>query len=196
VNKPDDNRPGTVGQLLPGIEARLRTVEGIAEGGELMLKGPNIMKGYLGPDGHVQAPADGWYDTGDIVRIDDGGWVRILGRAKRFAKIGGEMVSLGAVEELVAGLWPDARHAVVSLSDERKGERLILVSERQDARSGALLEHFRNAGAPELAAPRRVIRVNELPVLGSGKTDYVAIQRMAEADALSENDGAGRRRRS
>jgi acyl-[acyl-carrier-protein]-phospholipid O-acyltransferase / long-chain-fatty-acid--[acyl-carrier-protein] ligase len=196
VNKPDDNRPGTVGQLLPGLEARLRSVEGISEGGELMLKGPNIMSGYLGPDGRAEPPMDGWYATGDIVSINEDGWVRILGRAKRFAKIGGEMVSLAAVEELIAGLWPDARHAVVALNDEKKGERLVLVSERQDAEASALVEYFRGSGAPELAAPRRVIKVNELPVLGSGKTDYVAIQRMAEADTMAEDNRTGRRRRS
>lgn len=196
VNKPHDNRPGTVGQLVPGIAARLAPVEGIREGGALLLKGPNIMSGYLGPDGRVEPPADGWYDTGDIVSIDDDGWVRILGRAKRFAKIGGEMVSLAAVEELISALWPDARHAVVALSDEKKGERLVLVSDYQEAEPPPLIEHFRSFGAPELAAPRRVIRVNELPVLGSGKTDYVAIQRMAEADAMAEETKSGRRRRS
>ena len=189
VNKPEDNRRGTVGKLLPDIEARLDPVEGIAEGGRLFLRGPNIMSGYLTGRGYVpgrsgiDSPEDGWYDTGDIVAIGADGWVRILGRAKRFAKIGGEMVSLAAVEELAAGLWPQARHAVVSLEDPRKGERLVLLTEHQEADSIALLRHMQAMGAPELAAPRQVIRVNELPVLGSGKTDYVAIQRIAEADA-------------
>ena len=195
VNKPGDNRPGTVGQLLPGVEARLEPVEGIHEGGRLLLRGPNVMEGYLGPDGHVEALDGGWYDTGDIVSIGSDGWVKILGRAKRFAKIGGEMVSLAAVEELVAGLWPEARHAVVSLSDEKKGERLVLLTDQPEADLAALAAHLRASGAPELAAPRRVMRVNELPVLGSGKTDYVAIQRMAEADAMSEAPREGRRRR-
>jgi acyl-[acyl-carrier-protein]-phospholipid O-acyltransferase/long-chain-fatty-acid--[acyl-carrier-protein] ligase len=195
VNKPDDNRPGTVGQLLPGIEARLEPVEGIHEGGRLLLKGPNVMQGYLGPDGHVEALDGGWYDTGDIVSIGSDGWVKILGRAKRFAKIGGEMVSLAAVEEMVADLWPDARHAVVSLSDERKGERLVLITDQPEADLGVLAAHLRRLGAPELAAPRRVMRVNELPVLGSGKTDYVAILRMAEADAITDEGREGRRRR-
>lgn len=196
VNKPDDNRQGTVGQILPGIEARLEPVEGIKDGGDLWLKGPNIMSGYLGPDGKVEAPPDGWYDTGDIVSVDEEGWVRILGRAKRFAKIGGEMVSLGAVEELISGLWPDTRHAVVALSDEKKGERLVLISDCQEAEPSALIEHFRMSGAPELAAPRRVIHVNELPALGTGKTDYLAIQRIAEADVLAEEARPGRLRRS
>jgi acyl-[acyl-carrier-protein]-phospholipid O-acyltransferase/long-chain-fatty-acid--[acyl-carrier-protein] ligase len=194
VNKPTDNRPGTVGQLLPGQEARLEPVEGIKDGGRMWLKGPNIMAGYLAPGGGLEAPKDGWYDSGDVVSIDADGWVRIIGRAKRFAKIGGEMVSLAAVEELAAGVWPEAHHAVVSLSDPKKGERLVLMTDRQDAEPAALLAHFKAMGAPELAAPRRILHVNEVPVLASGKTDYVAIQRMAEADGQSDDMGSPRRR--
>ncbi len=193
VNKPEDNRPGTVGQLLPGIEARLLPVDGIKGGGALIIKGPNVMAGYL-TDAGIEAPKDGWYDTGDICAIDEGGWVRILGRAKRFAKIGGEMVSLAAVEELAALLWPESRHAVVTLVDPKKGERLVMMTDRQDADSSALLAHFKAQGAPELAAPRRIIHVNELPVLGSGKTDYVAIQRMTEAES-EPDEGQGPRRK-
>jgi acyl-[acyl-carrier-protein]-phospholipid O-acyltransferase/long-chain-fatty-acid--[acyl-carrier-protein] ligase len=195
VNKPEDNRPGTVGQLLPGLDARLEPVEGIKGGGRLLLRGPNVMAGYLKPEGGVEAPEGGWYDTGDVVSIDEDGWVRILGRARRFAKIGGEMVSLAVVEELATALWPESRNAVVALSDPKKGERLVLMSDRQDAEPAALLAHFKAVGAPELAAPRRIIRVNELPVLGSGKTDYVAIQRMAEADAEADDPGGRRRGR-
>jgi acyl-[acyl-carrier-protein]-phospholipid O-acyltransferase/long-chain-fatty-acid--[acyl-carrier-protein] ligase len=196
INKPEDNRRGTAGQLVPGLEARLEPVESVSEGGQLHLRGPNIMAGYLGQGGAIEPPEGGWYDTGDIVAIDQDGWLRILGRAKRFAKIGGEMVSLAAVEELICGLWPDGRHAVVSLSDPKKGERLVLVTDHQDAEPAALLAHFKAAGAPQLAAPRHIIRVNELPALGSGKTDYVAIQRTAEADAITGEVENGRRRRS
>ncbi len=194
VNKPTDNRPGTAGQLLPGMEARIEAVDGIREGGRLFLRGPNIMAGYLTQEGGVDPPPGGWYDTGDIVSIDAEGWIRILGRAKRFAKIGGEMVSLAAVEELAAGVWPEERHAVIALEDAKKGERLVLITDRQDAEPGPLLAHARAVGAPELAVPRRIMKVNEVPVLGSGKTDYVAIQRMVEADEQAEEDGGGRRR--
>ena len=196
VNKPADSRPGTVGQLLPGLEARLEPVEGITAGGRLLLRGPNIMSGYLQADGTVQAPEDGWYDTGDIVSVGDDGWVKILGRAKRFAKIGGEMVSLAAVEELACAAWPEGRHAVVTLQDPKKGERLVLVTDRQDAESSFLLQHAKATGAPELAVPRRLVKVNELPVLGSGKVDYVAVQRIAQADELGEDVRADRRARS
>jgi acyl-[acyl-carrier-protein]-phospholipid O-acyltransferase / long-chain-fatty-acid--[acyl-carrier-protein] ligase len=167
---------------LPGIEARLEPVEGITRGGRLFVKGPNIMAGYLDTTGELEPPPDGWHDTGDIVEIDGEGLVRILGRAKRFAKIGGEMVSLAAVEEIVCSLWPDQRHAVVSVQDPRKGEKLVLVTDRGGVNLGELQAHARAIGAPELAVPRSVVKVLELPVLGTGKTDYVAIERIAAAE--------------
>jgi acyl-[acyl-carrier-protein]-phospholipid O-acyltransferase/long-chain-fatty-acid--[acyl-carrier-protein] ligase len=184
VNHPDRNRPGTVGQILPGMEWRLDPVDGIDEGGRLYLRGPNVMKGYLSPDdpNEIEPLKDGWHDTGDIVAIDDEGYVCILGRAKRFAKIGGEMVSLTAVEGLASAVWPDARHAVVSVPDSRKGEKLVLVTDRKDADVARLAEWARSHGAPELAVPKKIMRVGEVPVLGTGKTDYVAIQQMAEVD--------------
>jgi len=183
VNRPPDNKRGTVGPVVPGMETRLEPVEGIPVGGRLFVRGPNIMAGYLNEVGGVDPPKDGWHDTGDVVDMDDDGFVRILGRVKRFAKIGGEMVSLTAAEDLAAGLWPDARHAVISMQDTRKGERLVLVTDRLDAGVSDLLAHAQALGAPELAVPRRIVRVPEIPVLGTGKTDYVAIQRMAETDA-------------
>jgi acyl-[acyl-carrier-protein]-phospholipid O-acyltransferase/long-chain-fatty-acid--[acyl-carrier-protein] ligase len=184
VNHPDRNRPGSVGQILPGMEWRLDPIDGIDEGGRLYLRGPNVMKGYLSPDDplDIEPLPDGWHDTGDIVSIDDEGYVCILGRVKRFAKIGGEMVSLTAVEGLASAVWPDARHAVVSVPDSRKGEKLVLVTDRKDAEVSRLAEWARSHGAPELAVPKRIVRVGEVPVLGTGKTDYVAIQQMAELD--------------
>lgn len=184
VNHPDRNRPGTVGQLLPGMEARIEPVEGITEGGRLYLRGPNVMAGYMSPDDpdRIEPLPDGWHDTGDIVDIDEEGYIAILGRVKRFAKIGGEMVSLSAVEGLVAAVYPEARHAVVAVADSKKGEKLVLVTDRRDADVTRLAEWAREHGAPELAIPKKIVRVGELPVLGTGKTDYVAIQHLVEMD--------------
>jgi acyl-[acyl-carrier-protein]-phospholipid O-acyltransferase/long-chain-fatty-acid--[acyl-carrier-protein] ligase len=184
VNHPDRNRPGTVGQVLPGIEWRLEAVDGIDEGGRLYMRGPNVMAGYLSADdpNMIDPLQGGWHDTGDIVSIDPEGYIAILGRAKRFAKIGGEMVSLTAVEGLASAVWPDSRHAVVSTPDVRKGEKLVLVTERQDADVARMAEWAREHGAPELAVPKKIVRVGELPVLGTGKTDYVAIQQMVETE--------------
>jgi acyl-[acyl-carrier-protein]-phospholipid O-acyltransferase/long-chain-fatty-acid--[acyl-carrier-protein] ligase len=164
------------------METRLEPVEGIPGGGKLLVRGPNIMAGYLRADGGVEAPAGGWHDTGDVVSISDDNWIKILGRVKRFAKIGGEMVSLTAAEDLAAAVWPDSRHAVVALPDPKKGERLILVTDRRDADAGPLLAHAQTMGAPELAVPRKIIRVPEIPVLGTGKTDYVALQRIVDTE--------------
>ncbi|RZJ45121.1 MAG: 2-acylglycerophosphoethanolamine acyltransferase, partial [Brevundimonas sp.] len=184
VNHPDRNRPGTVGQILPGMEWKLEEVPGITEGGRLYLRGPNVMEGYLSPDDprKIEPLVDGWHDTGDIVDLDADGYITILGRVKRFAKIGGEMVSLTAVEGLASAVWPEARHAVVSIPDSRKGEKLVLVTDRKDAEVSKLAEWAREHGAPELAVPKKIMRVVEVPVLGTGKTDYVAIQQMAEVD--------------
>ncbi len=184
VNHPDRNRPGTVGQMLPGMEWRIDPVDGILEGGRLFLRGPNVMRGYLSADDPqtIEPLVGGWHDTGDIVDIDKDGYVAILGRVKRFAKIGGEMVSLTAVEGLASAVWPDSRHAVVSIPDSRKGEKLVLFTDRNDADVARLAEWARSHGAPELAVPKKIMRVAEVPVLGTGKTDYVSIQRLAEID--------------
>ncbi|CAN5245702.1 AMP-binding protein [soil metagenome] len=183
VNHPERNRPGTVGQILPGMEWRLDPVPGIDEGGRLFLRGPNVMEGYLSPTdpGAIEPLEGGWHDTGDICDLDEEGYITILGRVKRFAKIGGEMVSLTAVEGLAAAVWPEGRHAVVAIADSRKGEKLVLVTDRRDAESSALSEWAREHGAPDLAVPKKIIKVAELPVLGTGKTDYVSIQKLAEA---------------
>ena len=182
VNKPVDNRRGTVGGVLPGMQTRLEPVPGIPGGGRFYVRGPNVMSGYLRPDGTIEPLADGWHDTGDVVDITDDDWVTIRGRVKRFAKIGGEMVSLTAAEDLAIAVWPDNRHAVISMPDARKGERLILVTDRMDADSTALVVHAKAIGASELNVPKKIIKVPEVPVLGTGKTDYVVIQRMVEAE--------------
>ena len=183
VNKPNANKHGTVGQLVPGMETRIEPVPGIPGGGRLFVRGPNVMAGYLNDKGEPEPLPGGWHDTGDVVAIDDDGFVSIKGRVKRFAKIGGEMVSLNAAESLASSIWPDARHAVISLPDSRKGERLVLVTDRLDAAVAQLVAHAQSSGAPEILVPRKIVRVPEIPVLGTGKTDYVAIQRMAETEA-------------
>ena len=182
VNRPGENRRGTVGPLVPALETRIEPVEGITEGGRLLVRGPNIMMGYLDEAGVLEPPVDGWHDTGDIVALDEAGCVMIKGRVKRFAKIAGEMVSLAAAELLAAAVWPEGRHAVIALPDPRKGERLVLVTDRLDAVIEPMVGYAQANGVSELAVPRRIVRVPEIPVLGTGKTDYVAIQRMAEAE--------------
>jgi acyl-[acyl-carrier-protein]-phospholipid O-acyltransferase/long-chain-fatty-acid--[acyl-carrier-protein] ligase len=182
-NTPMFSREGTVGRLLPGIEARLDPVPGIEGAGRLVVRGPNVMLGYLRPDkpGLLEAPTDGWHDTGDIVAIDDDGFITIRGRAKRFAKIGGEMISMAAVEMLVSELWPDNQSAVTAVPDPKKGERLVLVTNREGANRIDLGTYVRKRGASELMVPSEVIVASELPLLGSGKVDHLAVARMVGA---------------
>jgi acyl-[acyl-carrier-protein]-phospholipid O-acyltransferase/long-chain-fatty-acid--[acyl-carrier-protein] ligase len=180
LNTPMFNRFGTVGRLLPSLEARLDPVEGIEDGGRLYVRGPNVMLGYLktAQPGVLQPPEEGWHDTGDIVTIDRDGFVAIKGRAKRFAKIGGEMISLAAVESLASELWPDAQSAIVAEPDPRRGERLVLVTEKKGATRAAFQSYLRAKGASDLMAPAEVMIVDKLPLLGSGKADLVGVARL------------------
>jgi len=174
------NRFGTVGRLLPGIEARLDPVPGIEEGGRLYVRGPNVMLGYLKADrpGVLVPPEEGWHDTGDIVTIDREGFVTIKGRAKRFAKIGGEMISLAAVEALASELWPESQSAVVAEPDPRRGERLVLVTEKEGATRAAFQAHAKARGASDLMMPAEMMVVDKLPLLGSGKADLASVARL------------------
>lgn len=186
-NLPSNNTPGTVGTMLPGMEARLDPVEGITEGGKLSIHGPNVMLGYMRADNPnvLEPPPGGWHDTGDIVSISPSGIITIKGRAKRFAKIGGEMVSLASVEAMIAALWPDANHVVVSVPDPRKGEVLVLVTDKQDADRAALLARARGDGVPELWVPRTIVSAGKIPVLGSGKVDLPAAADLARGALLA-----------
>ena len=188
VNVPMACRVGTVGQLLPGVDYELEPVPGIASGGALHVAGPNVMKGYYLFDkpGVIQAPAairPGWYATGDIVDIDADGFVHIRGRLKRFAKIAGEMVSLEVVEKIAATAAPGLAHAASTRSDAAKGEALVLFTTAPDLTRDRLLAAARSNGAPELAVPRIIRQIEQIPLLGSGKTDYVALKKLAEATA-------------
>lgn len=176
-----ESRAGTVGRLLPGIEYRLKPVPGVREGERLIVRGPNVMLGYLRPSapGVLEPPSTedgpGWYDTGDIVRVDSEGFITICGRAKRFAKVGGEMVSLSAAEELAALAWPGVRHAVIAVPDAQKGEQLVLATEHETANRQALIAAAKQMGMTELCVPRRINVVKPLPLLGTGKVDYTAL---------------------
>ncbi|MEQ1929014.1 MAG: AMP-binding protein [Parvularculaceae bacterium] len=181
ANQPGDIRAGTVGKLLPGITARVEPVEGLENAGRLFIRGPNIMKGYISPDAPgVLKPLDGgWHDTGDIVAFDPAGYMSIRGRMKRFAKIGGEMVSLAVVENCATAVWPDNMHGAAILPDLKKGEQIVLITDRKDADRALLLAWAQSHGVPEIAVPKKIVCVETVPVLGTGKMDYVAVSKLA-----------------
>ena len=182
TNTPMHNKLGTVGRLLPGISYKLEDVPGIEDGGKLIVNGENIMKGYLLDDNpsKLVTPANGDYDTGDIVTFDDDGYITIKGRAKRFAKIAGEMVSLTAVETYLAKLWPDNQHAVVIIPDAKKGEALVLVTDKQDSNRSDISSYAKQNGIGELSVPKNIKVVDKVPLLGTGKTDYVGVKKLVE----------------
>lgn len=185
VNVPMACQIGSVGKLLPGIEYEIEAVPGISQGGALHVRGPNVMKGYFLFDqpGVLQPPAgEGWYATGDIVERDDEGFIYIRGRQKRFAKIAGEMISLEVVEKIAAGAAPGASHAASTRSDAAKGEALVLFTTAPTLNREDLLSAARQLGAPELAVPRLIRHLEAIPLLGSGKTDYVRLKQIAETE--------------
>jgi acyl-[acyl-carrier-protein]-phospholipid O-acyltransferase/long-chain-fatty-acid--[acyl-carrier-protein] ligase len=186
ANSNRHHRNGTVGKLFPGIDYGLDPVEGITDGGLLQVRGANIMAGYLLPERPERlAPPQterglGWHDTGDIVRFDSDGFITILGRAKRFAKLGGEMISLAAIEQLAAACWSEDHHAAISLPDALKGESVILLTTRTNADRSELVVAAEREGLSPLHIPRQVLAVSEIPLLGSGKPNYPAIRQLAE----------------
>ncbi|MDX8524254.1 acyl-[ACP]--phospholipid O-acyltransferase [Mesorhizobium sp. MSK_1335] len=180
INTPMYNKSGSVGKIMPGMEYRLEPVPGVDEGGRLYVRGPNVMAGYLRAEnpGVIESLADGWHDTGDVVTVDDAGFISIRGRAKRFAKIAGEMISLAAVEALAGELWKGSLSAVATQPDARKGEKLILITEASNATRAEFLAFAKANGAMDLMVPAEVRVVPKVPVLGSGKLDFAGVTRM------------------
>lgn len=184
-------RHGTSGRLAPGMECRLEPVEGVTEGGRLFVRGPNLMKGYLNPESNAAFQAlGGWYDTGDIVSIDDDGFITIRGRAKRFAKLSGEMVSLTAIEDALAGAFPQygarCAIAIVAVPDPEKGERIVAATNEARLQLADVRAMVRSKGLSNLCAPRELRVVHAIPKLGSGKTDHrELVRQLSEADAAA-----------
>lgn len=184
------NRPGTVGQPIPGVAARVVDPDTyvdrpIGEEGLLLIYGPNVMKGYLHrPDLTAQVVRDGWYVTGDMARIDEDGFITLTGRLSRFAKIGGEMVPLEKVEEELHLLLETSEKvcAVTTVPDERKGERLVVLHLPLNGKDARALSHGLFArGLPNLWVPgeRDFFPIAEIPVLGSGKLDLKRVKQLA-----------------
>ena len=177
---------GSVGKLLPGIEYKLVPVTGIDSKngtlGRLYVKGKNVMKGYLkneAANAKYLVEDEGWYDTGDMVEVTETGFLKIAGRLKRFSKISGEMVSLTAVEEALTGIFGERREtAVMAVEDERKGEKLILVTNAKDGQIKAVRERLRERGLSDLACPKEILYMKEIPKLGTGKVDYVKLKEL------------------
>lgn len=183
VNTTMEPRFGTAGRILPGIEWRVEPFEGVAEGGRLFVRGPNIMRGYLNPDADAKfKELGGWYDTGDIVKVDAEGYLHIQGRLKRFAKVSGEMVSLTAVEDALAGAFPQhglrCQVAVISRPDEDKGEALIAVTNEPRLTAEEIRNAVKARGLTNLCVPREIRVVKEIPKLGTGKVNHRELQKM------------------
>ncbi len=192
VNSRIDPKIGSAGRVLPGIEWKLESVEGVEKGGRLWVRGPNIMKGYLNLDAQEKFLAGaGWYDTGDVVEVDDEGFLHIRGRMKRFAKISGEMVSLTAVEDALAGAFPQygarCQIAVLAVPDADKGEKLIAATNEHRLQLADMRAALRAKGLNNLSAPRELVVLTPIPKLGTGKTDYREITRQL---AARESNGA------
>ena len=179
LNTPLSARTGTVGKFLPGIEWRLDPVPGIDSGGNLVVRGPNLMEGYLLYEQGFR-PVDGWYATGDVVSVDSAGYVSIQARLKRFAKIAGEMINLQLVEEAASACFSTGLHAAVAAADGRKGERVVLFTTNSQTTRDVLREYFLQAGHSALYVPNRIVSIATMPLLGTGKPDYLGLQKQAE----------------
>jgi acyl-[acyl-carrier-protein]-phospholipid O-acyltransferase/long-chain-fatty-acid--[acyl-carrier-protein] ligase len=176
LNCPMASQFGSVGLLLPYMESKIEPVEGIAEGGRLLLRGPNVMGGYINPDKTLNAPINGWYDTGDIVTLSKDGFITLIGRAKRFAKIAGEMVSLTAVESVASSIWPELLNAAITTKCPKKGEQILLFTEAEFADKPSFIKKIKEQGYSELLLPNTIYPNSKIPILPSGKIDYLTLE--------------------
>lgn len=188
VNTPRTPLFPSAGRFLPAIEHRLEPVEGVENGGRLFVRGPNIMRRYLNAEPNARFQAlKGWYDTGDIVRIDDEGHIEILGRLKRFAKISGEMISLTAVEDALAGAFIHhglkSEVVIISQPDVEKGEALIAVTNQPSIQMDEIRTLLKARGFSNLCLPKTVRVVKVIPKLGTGKTNYRELCRCLETES-------------
>ncbi|MFA6287951.1 MAG: AMP-binding protein [Opitutaceae bacterium] len=183
-------RLGTVGRMMVGMTARVLDPETkapipIGETGMVAFRGANIFSGYLGDEEKTRAVFhDGWYLTGDLGHFDEDGFLTIEGRLSRFSKIAGEMVPHGTVEQkLLEAFSIDQAEgyalAVVGAPDPGKGEQIVLLSARDELTAESVKEKLSAAGVPNLWIPRTVIRVDKIPVLGTGKLDLKACKELA-----------------
>ena len=182
------NRFGSIGKLLPKIQHKIVPVDGIKNGGELWVKGPNVMLGYIHPNnpGVLEPLKDGWYHTGDVVEIDEIGFVYIRDRIKRFAKVGGEMVSLNAVHETVVKAFEadgvEWAYGIVAVPHETKGEQIVLATNNKKATNDRLHAYIKQNGLPELYLPRVIVYRDSLPVFATGKADNVTLKKEVMAE--------------
>jgi acyl-[acyl-carrier-protein]-phospholipid O-acyltransferase/long-chain-fatty-acid--[acyl-carrier-protein] ligase len=206
VNRPDveldgrtqiGTKAGSVGHPIPGVAAKVvdrDTGEGplVGREGLLLVKGPNLMQGYLNQPGTTaEVIRDGWYVTGDIASIDDDGFIFITDRLSRFSKIGGEMVPHLKVEEAINGILGDSCSAVTAVADETKGERLVAFYTRRNVAPEALWERLCQTELPKLWIPKRdsLVPIEAIPTLGTGKVDLRRLREMAAAGAARQTVG-------
>ena len=181
VNSPAENRPDSVGRPVAGMDIRITPHEDIKRGGVLSVRGENVMLGYLRANEPISPPPDGWYDTGDIVEADKDGFLYIVGRAKRFAKVAGEMVPLDGVEEVLNTAFYPSQFAAVCVSEAKRGESVAVLCDNADITREQITAAFQKAGHPSLWIPRHILAEEDIPRLPAGKTDYPAVQAKMEA---------------
>ena len=202
INTPMHNRAGSVGSVFPGMTAKIKRIPEIEHGGVLMIKGDNVMAGYIKIDnpGVIQPPKDGWHDTGDIVEIDEDGFVFIKDRFKRFAKIGGEMVSLTAVENFIIKMYGEDNfinrdknveqaedYMIIAVPHYKKGEQLVLVTNNKGVKFADIAAYAKQFNISELMLPKTILIHEELPIFANGKKDYITLKKqvMSELDLES-----------